>query len=159
MIKVHRAINEDFASVCTIIEEYFNAIGVLIRDDHNQLRVYLEENAGGVWLALDEVSIVGCVVLRPLTTEPEACEIKRLYVKEPHRGIGVADALLDALEGYAYEYGYRVAYLDTKDDLQAALRFYERRGYQECERYNENPQATRFMRQQLKPSVQLSCKQ
>jgi hypothetical protein len=40
-------------------------------------------------------------------------------------------------------------YLDTKDDLDNAIRFYLRHGYKCCGRYNRNPQATMFMRKRL----------
>ena len=56
---------------------------------------------------------------------------------------------MDALEEYAVNIGYGWVYLDSKDDLRAALRFYQRRGYVACERYNTNPQATIFMRRRL----------
>jgi hypothetical protein len=34
--------------------------------------------------------------------------------------------------------------------MTAAIRFYEQRGYERCARYNENPQATIFMRKELR---------
>jgi GNAT superfamily N-acetyltransferase len=76
-------------------------------------------------------------------------EVKRLYVKPAMRGRKIADGLLGALEEYAVAFGYRTLYLDTKDDLLAAIKFYERHGYERCERYNQNPQATIFMRKGL----------
>jgi GNAT superfamily N-acetyltransferase len=75
--------------------------------------------------------------------------VKRLYVKPVSRGKRIAERLLAALEEYARDAGYRRLYLDTKDDLIPAIRFYERHGYERCERYNENPQATIFMRKDL----------
>jgi ribosomal protein S18 acetylase RimI-like enzyme len=66
-----------------------------------------------------------------------------------HRGQGVAEALLGALEAYATEHGYAALYLDSKKDLMPAIRFYRRHGYSPCERYNDNPQATIFMRKEL----------
>lgn len=56
---------------------------------------------------------------------------------------------MDALEAFAADHKYRFAYLDTKDDLEAAIAFYRRRGYARTERYNDNPQATLFMRRRL----------
>jgi GNAT superfamily N-acetyltransferase len=88
--------------------------------------------------------------MRPLETAgPHAAEVKRLYVRPAHRGGGVASALMDALEEGARESGYTELYLDTKDDLTVAIRFYERRGYERIPRYNDNPQATIFMRRVL----------
>jgi hypothetical protein len=38
---------------------------------------------------------------------------------------------------------------DSYDDLKAAITLYEKRRYQRCESYNDNPQATLFMRKQI----------
>jgi ribosomal protein S18 acetylase RimI-like enzyme len=56
---------------------------------------------------------------------------------------------MEALESDAREAGYAAVYLDSKDDLQTAIRFYEHRGYERIPRYNDNPQATVFMRRRL----------
>ena len=61
----------------------------------------------------------------------------------------IAGALMDALESYAREAGYDAVYLDSKDDLATAIRFYRRRGYEPIPRYNDNPEATIFMRRGL----------
>ena len=45
--------------------------------------------------------------------------------------------------------GLEWVYLDSYDDLKAAIAVYEKRGYARCERYNENPQATVFMRKNI----------
>jgi ribosomal protein S18 acetylase RimI-like enzyme len=95
--------------------------------------------------------VAGCIALRPLRTREQAGEIKRLYVRPEFRGSGAALALLVALEQYAQASGYEWLYLDSKDDLKAALRFYDRHGYEPCERYNHNQQATVFLRKALHP--------
>ena len=60
-----------------------------------------------------------------------------------------AQTLLRALEEFAVARGNEWLYLDTKDDLHDAIRFYERNGYMRCQRYNDNPQATIFMRKRI----------
>jgi GNAT superfamily N-acetyltransferase len=92
---------------------------------------------------------VGCVVLRMLDSIPLAGECKRLYVQPAARGHRIADKLLDAQEDFARSKGLRWIYLDSYDDLKAAIALYRKRGYTSCERYNENPQATIFLRKQL----------
>src|SRR2546428_7956690 len=62
--------------------------------------------------------------------------------------------LLEELERFALGHGDEWLYLDTNDSLQAAIAFYERNGYFRCARYNENPQATIFMRKKLPSRVQ-----
>jgi hypothetical protein len=56
---------------------------------------------------------------------------------------------MDALEDFARGLGLRWVYLDSYDDLAAALALYRKRGYVTCERFNDNPQATVFMRKSL----------
>jgi len=88
-------------------------------------------------------------VLRKLDSISHAAECKRLYVRPAARGHRIADALLDAMEAFARSRHVRWIYLDTYDDLKIAIALYERRGYTRCERYNDNPQATLFMRKGL----------
>ncbi len=148
---IRRATAADEASARAIIAEYNDAVGVVVRDDAATLRMYLD-GPGALWLAQRGDEIAGCVVMRPLTgVEPSACEVKRLYVPPAQRGFGIAIALMDALEAFAFREGYRAVYLDTFDDLADAVRFYERRGYERTARYNDNPQATIFMRRALVP--------
>jgi ribosomal protein S18 acetylase RimI-like enzyme len=150
-ITVRRATPADEAAAWAIVDEYNRALEIVVRDDPATFRKYLT-GPGALWLAQDGGDVVGCVVLRPLPEVAHgACEVKRLYVRPTHRGAGIADALMEALETFARDAGYTAVYLDTKDDLAAAIRFYERRGYDRIERYNDNPQATIFMRRVLAP--------
>jgi GNAT superfamily N-acetyltransferase len=137
------------AAAWEIIDEYCRALEIVARDEPADVDRYFEEGSG-VWLASDDDAVIGCIALRPLPAiAPDAGEVKRLYVRPAARGGGIAGALLDALEGYAAGF-YRGLYLDTKDDLLPAIRFYERRGYARIPRYNDNPQATIFMRRMLR---------
>lgn len=132
-----------------IVEEYYEAVHVVRRDSAESMQRMLEEPGSGMWLAYRGDEAVGCVVLRKLASLPLAAECKRLYVKPSARGMRIADRLLDVLEEFARSQGFEWIYLDTYDDLKAAIALYERRGYQCCERYNDNPQATLFMRKRI----------
>jgi ribosomal protein S18 acetylase RimI-like enzyme len=102
-----------------------------------------------MWLAYLGDEVVGCVVLRKLDSISRAGECKRLYVRPSARGNRIADKLMDALEAFARGEGTEWIYLDTYDDLKTAIALYERRGYERCGRYNDNPQATVFMRKRV----------
>jgi GNAT superfamily N-acetyltransferase len=65
------------------------------------------------------------------------------------RGEGLAGALLDEQEAFARSRGLQWIYLDSYDDLKAAIALYRKRGYLPCERYNDNPQATLFLRKKI----------
>ncbi|QNI30420.1 GNAT family N-acetyltransferase [Alloacidobacterium dinghuense] len=148
-MRVHRATAAEIDDAYRIVSEYYEAVGVLVRDDRTAFEQEYFVDGAGLWLATVQHEIVGCIGLHRLKQLPNGAEIKRLYVRIEHRGLGVAESLLDALEGYAVEQGYTALYLDSKKDLMPAIRFYRRHGYQPCERYNDNPQATIFMRKEL----------
>ena len=145
-VTVQRATLADEPAAWAIVDEYNATFGVLLRDDVAALRKYLD-GPGAFWLARDGNELAGCVALRPLPeVGSRACEVKRLYVRPAYRGARVAGALMDALEAYAHEAGYEMVYLDTRADFTAAVRFYQRRGYESVPRYNDNPEAAVFMR-------------
>jgi DNA-binding MarR family transcriptional regulator/ribosomal protein S18 acetylase RimI-like enzyme len=135
--------------VLAILHEYYEAVQVVQRDTPASIRKMLKAPASGMWLAYLAEELVGCVVLRKLDSIPHAAECKRLYVRPAARRNRIADKLLDAMEAFACTQGMEWIYLDTYGDLKAAIALYERRGYERCERYNDNPQATLFMRKCL----------
>jgi putative acetyltransferase len=59
-------------------------------------------------------------------------EVKRMYVRDVARGRGVAQALLARIEREARDAGFVVLKLETGVRQIAALRFYQRAGFQPC---------------------------
>lgn len=148
-LTIERAVPSHLDDAYAIAAEYYDAVDVLEREDVEAFsRAYFDE-ASGFWLARLDGAVVGCIGLRPLSSIARSGEVKRLYVQPASRGQGIADKLLDKLHSHAEGLGYNWLYLDSKDDLQAAIRFYERRGYERCQRYNNNRQATVFMRRRM----------
>jgi GNAT superfamily N-acetyltransferase len=158
--EIRRAKPEDLPGAFALVNEYFETIQVWVRDSRDEFAKYLDGTDSALWLAFDHDQAIGCIVLHPLTAIPGCGEVKRLYVRAPYRKQGLADQLLRALEQFAKERRYEWLYLDTKDDLETAIRFYERNGYDRCARYNSNPQATIFMRKRMvakPPPVTIRC--
>jgi DNA-binding MarR family transcriptional regulator/N-acetylglutamate synthase-like GNAT family acetyltransferase len=139
-------VNDD---ALAIIHEYYEAVHVVQRDKPGGIQKLIDTPASGIWLAYLADEVVGCVVLRKLAKPRGASECKRLYVKPGARGKHIAEKLLDVQEAFARAEGVQWIYLDSYDDLKAAIALYEKRGYQHCKRYNDNPQATVFMRKYL----------
>src|SRR5450631_3947389 len=148
-IRVAKASLQMADDVIALIAEYYEAIGVVHRDTRDGLLRYLADDESAVWIALSGAAAAGCVLYRPLAHLGKAGEIKRLYVRSTYRRLGIADALLRTLEDFAASRAVQWLYLDSKDDLVEAIAFYQRHGYEECVRYNDNPQATIFMRKEL----------
>jgi GNAT superfamily N-acetyltransferase len=149
IVTITRATPADFDAAWGIVNEYYDAVNVLVRETPESFSAYYFGEGSGLWLARVNDSVAGCIALRPLASIPHAAEIKRMYVQPARRGLGLASRLLDAVHAYAKSFGYQSLYLDSKDDLPVAHAFYKRHGYTECERYNTNPQATIFMRRAL----------
>ena len=91
---------------------------------------------------------VGCVALVDCGGYGE---IKRLYVRPEWRHRGVADVLMNRLEADARNQGLGIVRLETGSRLAAAVRLYERRGYNRCSKfgcYRDHP-ASLFMEKRL----------
>jgi len=149
-VSVRRASEHEAADVFSLVEEYYEAVSVVVRDTRDAIRAtYLNNPGSGVWLAYDGTAAAGCILYHPLPHMGAAGEVKRLYVRPFFRHHGIATALLRALEAFAVARGDEWLYLDTNDSLHDAIQFYLWNGYVPCGRYNDNPQATIFMRKRL----------
>ena len=149
-LSVQRVPAEAIDAAWKIMEEYYEAAAVIARDSRADFaRTYFGESAG-VWLASVGGKVVGCIALRQLSAMANSGEVKRLYVQPKYRGLGIAAALYRSLELYAREREYDCLYLDTTDEMIAAQKFYAALAYEPTPRYNDNPQATIYMRKDLR---------
>lgn len=85
------------------------------------------ENLEKVWVALCDDFPAGCIAYRK--KGDGIGEVKRLYVREAHRGKGIAKALLQTLERHAREQGDRKLFLDTRITLEPAVSLYRAFGF------------------------------
>lgn len=92
----------------------------------------------------------GCGVLKAL--DPETGEILRMWVDRPHRGLGIAGRLLEALERHASARGHAIVRLYTNRSLDEAKALYRSRGYAEIPRYNDDPYANHWFEKRLSAS-------
>ena len=93
---------------------------------------------GRLFLARADDDIAGAVALRPL--EPGICEMKRLFVREAFRGMGIGQSLIDHLITEARAIGYTAMRLDTyPPKMGKAVRLYESYGFREIPPYYDNP--------------------
>ena len=96
---------------------------------------------GGLLLALVDGTVAGCGAYRPLTDVdyPNACEMKRLYVRRGFRRFGLGRQLAQALIDEARQAGYSSMLLDTLDDMEAARELYASLGFVEVPPFYFNP--------------------
>jgi DNA-binding MarR family transcriptional regulator/GNAT superfamily N-acetyltransferase len=79
----------------------------------------------------------------------ETGEIKRMWVAGDWRGAGLGSRMLRELEALAARLGHTRVVLDTNGTLLEAIAMYERAGYAEIERYNDNRFAERWFAKEL----------
>jgi putative acetyltransferase len=96
------------------------------------------EPEGTILLASVNDDYVGVVALRKI--EDGICEMKRLYVQESARGLGIARTFSEKLIEVARTKGYHTMKLDTLARLEAATNLYRSLGFQEVKPYNFNPE-------------------
>lgn len=69
--------------------------------------------------------------------DEETVEIKRMFVPPEMRGKGIAALVLQELEDWAREAGYRCAVLETGKKQPEAIRLYEKSGYRLIPNYGQ----------------------
>jgi DNA-binding MarR family transcriptional regulator/GNAT superfamily N-acetyltransferase len=79
----------------------------------------------------------------------EVTDIKRMWVAESVRGLGLGRRLLEHLEGLARQHGSREVRLETGDVLGEAIALYGSAGYVEVEPFNDEPFADRWFAKPL----------
>lgn len=101
------------------------------------------EPLGGLLLAHVDAQPAGCCAFRPLPNSdyPNACEMKRLYVRRVFRGFGLGRQLVERTLMLARQAGYDHILLDTLDDMEAARALYVEAGFLEVAPYYHNPLA------------------
>jgi putative acetyltransferase len=97
--------------------------------------------AGALVLALVDGAPAGCCGLRaaPHIDYPDACEMKRLYVRPAFRGFGLGRLLVDRVLLLGQIGGYATMLLDTLSDMEAARALYQEAGFVEIAPYYHNP--------------------
>ena len=80
-----------------------------------------------VVVALNDYLPVGCGAMKEF--DNSTMEIKRMYVTIEMRGKGVAVAVLNDLESWAKELGYKKCVLETVDKMLEAIGLYKKSGY------------------------------
>ncbi len=96
---------------------------------------------GQLLLAMAGDEALACCALRPLDNVDysNACEIRRLYVRPVHRGLGMGRRLTEAQMDFARMQGYSYMLLDTLSEMEAARALYQDLGFQEVPPYYFNP--------------------
>jgi putative acetyltransferase len=129
-----------------IMREYAGSLGIDLgfqgfEDELATLPGDYAAPAGQLLLAWVDGELAGCGAFRPLPDSdyPNACEMKRLFVRRAFRRFGLGRQIAQALLDAAAQAGYSSMLLDTLDDMEAARELYATLGFEEVPPYYYNP--------------------
>lgn len=104
---------------------------------------------GVLILALVDGNAAGCAALRSISQD--TCEMKRLYVRNNYRGLGIGRSLINIIIQEALKLNYLYIRLDTLPTMKEAQDLYTSLGFYDIEPYVYNPiKGTRFMELKIK---------
>jgi DNA-binding MarR family transcriptional regulator/GNAT superfamily N-acetyltransferase len=80
---------------------------------------------------------------------PAVASLKRMWVADAVRGLGIGRRMLEALEAQARELGLMTLRLETNRTLQEAIRLYRSAGYRDVPAFNSDPYAHHWFEKSL----------
>jgi len=115
-------------------------------------------------LAADDRDLVpprGTFLVASVDGEPVACgavksigratgSLKRMWVADTVRGLGLGRRMLEALETEARTLGLTIVRLETNRSLKEAIQLYRRAGYREVAAFNTDPYADHWFQKRLR---------
>jgi GNAT superfamily N-acetyltransferase len=137
---------EDIAAVRRLMREYGDYLGsdrpgvarICLTGYESEL-AKLPEGYLAIFVVVVDGAKAGCVALRQLFRSEHACEMKRLWVGDGFRGLGLGRRLLEHSLAWARQEGFESMYLDTVPAaMPEANRLYATYGFTPVERYNDN---------------------
>ena len=137
---------QDWDSTRAILREYADSLHVDLcfqgfEEELAGLPGAYAPPSGLMLLALVDGEVAGCGAFRnlPDVDYPNACEMKRLYVRPAFRRFGLGRLIAQALMDRAAQSGYSAMLLDTLDEMEAARGLYESLGFEEVPPFYFNP--------------------
>ncbi len=147
-------INNTLEDVKLLLSEYEKSLNIdLSFQSFNEemddlLKKYGPPDGSLILIKADGIA-AGCVAMRKLTEK--VCEMKRLYVCDKFKGLGIGRKLVTIIIEEAQDKGYTFMRLDTLPEMKGAQYLYEDFGFYDIKPYVYNPIANaRFMELKLK---------
>ena len=124
--------NPDFKYLTKLFDEYLVDIDGEQKDFFAHFNNKYLENALVVY---ENDLVVGCGGFKEY--DKDTVEIKRMFVHPEHRKKGIASLILNTIENWAKEQGYKNFILETSPKLTSAISLYEKKGYHLIPNYGQ----------------------
>lgn len=133
---------EGYNLATTLFKEYVSQLGIDLsfqnfNNELENLAIEYGKPDGTIFIAYYDDEPVGCFGVRKL--EDSICELKRMYVRDTARGLGVGKQLLKKSIEVGKQLGYSKMRLDTLATMHKAINLYKQAGFYEIEPYRFNP--------------------
>ncbi len=93
------------------------------------------EKQGLFLVVMDNKQVIGTGAVRRI--DDRVCELKRLWLLEAYQGKGIGYQVLRELIDFACASRYTSMWLETDTRQERAIRFYQRVGFRNREKYNQ----------------------
>jgi DNA-binding MarR family transcriptional regulator/GNAT superfamily N-acetyltransferase len=120
----------------------FDPAASLAAEDHD-----LIPPRGAFLIASADGEPVACGAVKSIA--PGVGSLKRMWVADAVRGLGIGRRMLDALEAQAHALGLTSLRLETNQTLQEAIRLYRSAGFREVAPFNSDPYAHHWFEKRL----------
>ena len=107
----------------------------------------IEKTFEAFFCMTDEEKVIGTVALKKI--DAYTVELKALYLDKAYRGQHLGSRLIRAAIDEARARGFKSVVLDSMSQYKEALRLYEKCGFKNTDRFNDNAYADVFMRLEL----------
>ncbi|WP_443937278.1 GNAT family N-acetyltransferase [Pedobacter sp. MW01-1-1] len=125
--------NQDFRALVVLLDDFLSEI------DGKEHAFYAQFN---------KIDLLNEVIVAYIKNEPVACgafkafdeetvEIKRMFVQADYRNYGIATQVLQALENWAQEQGFKFCVLETGLRQEAAIAVYKKANYHIIPNYGQ----------------------
>jgi len=138
--KIRHIAPRDDAAVAAIIRAVmpeFGAVGdgFAINDPEVNWMSLAYADAGCAYFVVEKDGVVlGGAGIAPLTGgDPDVCELRKMYFLPELRGMGAGAAMMAKCLDAARTLGFKRCYLETLRGMDAAMRLYERSGFQKID--------------------------
>ncbi len=143
MLKYRRINSADDEAIASIIRAnleklHLNIPGTAYFDpelDHLSTYYNADSKKRMYFIALDETDqVIGGVGIAEFEYIPDCAEIQKLYLNDSAKGKGYGKELMQIAEAWARNTGYGQLYLETHSNLTAAMKLYEKLGFNQIEK-------------------------
>ena len=125
--------NEDFIQLVRLLDA---ELAIKDGEDHAFYHQFNSiTNLNFVIIAYKNEQAIGCGAIKPF--DNSAMEVKRMFVPESARGLGIATKILNELETWAADLGYKKCVLETGKKQVEAIALYKKCKYQIIPNYGQ----------------------